>query len=70
MKNTLEGINNRLGDREEHIGGLEDRIMEITKQNSEKKNKFKNENSLREFQDNIKHTNIHITGVSERKERK
>lgn len=30
MKNTLEGMNNRLGDKEEHITDLEDRIMKIT----------------------------------------
>ena len=30
MKNILEGINSTVGDAEEHISGLEDRIMEIT----------------------------------------
>ena len=30
MKNKLEGINSRLGDTEECISDLEDRIMEIT----------------------------------------
>ena len=36
MKNTLEGINSRLGDTEEHISDLEGRKMEIS-QNSKKK---------------------------------
>ena len=30
MKNTLEWINNRLGDIENCLSNLEDRIMEIT----------------------------------------
>lgn len=29
-RNTLEGINHRLGDKEKHINDLEDRIVEIT----------------------------------------
>ena len=30
MKNTLEGMKNRLGDKEDHRTYLEDRIMKIT----------------------------------------
>ena len=30
MKNTLERIKSRLGDREEHVSDLEARIMKIT----------------------------------------
>lgn len=30
MKNILEGIHSTVGNAEEHISGLEDRIMEIT----------------------------------------
>ena len=38
MKNTLEGINNRITQAEELISELEDRMVEITakKQNKEK----------------------------------
>ena len=46
--------------------------MEITavEQNQEKRMK-RNENSLRDLWDNIKHTNIHIIGVQkEKRERK
>ena len=43
MQNTLEGINSRLGDTEEHISDFKDRIIEITQRS--KKKKFKNENS-------------------------
>ena len=70
MKNTLEGINSRLGDTEEHISNLENRIMEITQSEQQKgKQIFKNENSLRDLWDNIKHNNIHIIGVPEGEER-
>ena len=44
MKNTLEGINSRLGDKEEYIPDLENRIMEIIislYENSKKKKKIK-----------------------------
>ena len=47
---------------------LEDKMLEITapKQNTEKKNRLKRkEGSLRDLWDNIKCTNIHITGVPE-----
>ena len=47
-------------------------MVEITdaEQNIEKIMKKKNEDSLRDLWDNIKHTNIHIIGVPEREERK
>ena len=46
---------------EEQINNLEDRMVEITasKQSIEKRMKG-NENSLRDFWDNIKRINIHI----------
>ena len=37
MKNTLGGISSRLGDKEDCINDLEDRIVEIT-QSEQKKN--------------------------------
>ena len=70
MKNTLEGINSRITEAEERIRDLEDRMVEFnaTEQNKEKRMK-RNEDSLRDFWDNIKHTNIHIIGVPEGEER-
>ena len=67
MNNTLEGINSRITEAEERINDLEDRMVEITatEQNIEKRMK-RNEDSLRDLWDNIKHTNIHIIGVLER----
>ena len=71
MKNTLEGINSRITEAGERISELEDRMVEITavEQNKEKRIK-RNEDSLRDLWDNIKHTNIRTTGVPEGEERK
>ena len=70
MKNTLDGINNRITESEEQISNLEDRMVEIIamKQNKEKRMKT-NENSLRDLWDNVKSTNIYIIGVLEGEER-
>ena len=67
MNNILEGINSRITEAEQ-IRDLEDKMVEITaaKQNLEKIMKKKNEDSLRDLQDNIKCTNIHIIGVLEK----
>ena len=70
MKNTLEGISSRITEAEERISDLEDRMVEFTavKQNQEKRMK-RNEDSLRDLWDNIKHNNISIIGVPEGEER-
>ena len=69
MNNMLEGINSRITE-EEWMNDLEDRMVEITatEQNTEKRMK-RNEDSLRDLWDNIKHTNICIIAVLEGKER-
>ena len=71
MKNTLEGINCRITETEEQIRDLKDRRVEFTaaEQNKEKRMK-RNEDSLRDPWENIKHNNICIIGVSEGEERK
>ena len=70
MNNTLEGIHSRVTEAEEQINDLEDRMVEITatEQNTEKRMR-RNEDSLRDLWDNIKCTNIRITGVPEGEER-
>ena len=70
MKNTLEGINSRVTEAEERMSDLEDRVVEFTamEQNKEKRMK-RNEDSLRDLWDNIKHYKIHIIGVAEGEER-
>ena len=40
MKNTLEGINSRLSDTEEHVRDLEDRITKNTQSERQKEKKF------------------------------
>ena len=71
IKNYLEGINSRITEAEEQISDLEDKIVEITtaEQNKEKRMK-RIEDSLRDFWDNIKHTNIRIIRVPEEQEKK
>ena len=70
MNNTLEGVHSRIVEAEEQMNDLEDRRLEITsaEQSIEKRMKI-NEDSLRDFSDNIKHTNILIIGVPEERER-
>ena len=66
MNNTPERIDSRIGEAEEQVDDLEDRMVEITaaEQNMEKRME-RNEDSLRHVWDNIKWTNICITGVPE-----
>ena len=70
MKTTLEGINSRITEAEEWISELEDIMVEIiaVEQNKEKRIK-RNEDSLRDIWDNIKHTNIQIIRVPEEEEK-
>ena len=71
MNNTLEGIKSRITEAEEWINVLEDRMVEInaTEGSTEKRMK-RNEDSLRDLWDNIKHTNIRIISVPEGEEKK
>ena len=71
IKNILEGINSRITEAEERISELEDRMVEITatEQNKEKRMK-RMENSIRDLRDNIKCTNIQLTGVPEEEDKK
>ena len=59
MNNTLERINSRITEAEGRINDLEDGMVEIiaTEQNIETRMK-RNEDSLRDLWDNIKHINI------------
>ena len=64
IKNTLEGINSTITEAEKWISDLEDKIVEITtaEQNTDKRVR-RIEDSLRDFWDNIKCTNIQIIRV-------
>lgn len=62
MRNTLEGIHSRLQSTEEWISELEEREMEITEA-EQKRKKERNEDRLRDLQDNIRHTNTYDVGA-------
>ena len=65
IKNTLEGINSRISEAEE----LEDKMVEISSEEENKVKRMKRtDDSLRDFWDNIKSTNIRIIGVPEKEE--
>ena len=70
MKNRLEGLNSRITEAEERISDQEDKMVEFTatEQNKDKRMK-RNEDSLRDLRDNIKHTNICIIRVPEEEEK-
>ena len=64
IKNSLEGINSRITEVEELISDLEDKTVEITTAEQNKEKRIKRiQDSLRDLWDNIKRTNIQITGV-------
>ena len=70
IKNTLEGINSRITEAEQ-ISELEDKMVEITSEEQNKVKRMKRmQDCLRDFWDNIKHTNIQIIGVPEEEEKK
>ena len=70
-KITLQGINSRINEAGERISDLEDKIVEFTatEQNKEKRMK-RNDDSLRDFCNNIKHTNIRTIGMPEEEREK
>ena len=71
IKNSLEGINSKITEAEERIGDLKDKIVEITTAEQSKEKRMKRiEDSFRDLWDNIKHTNIRITGVPEEEKKK
>ena len=71
MKTTLEGINSRITEAEEWISDLEDRMVEFTAAQQTKDKRMKrNEDSLRDLWDNIKHTTIQTIGVPEEEEKR
>ena len=71
MKNTLEGINNRITEAEEWISELEDKMVEITAEEQNKEKRMKRiEDNLRDLWDNTKRINIQITGAPEEEKKK
>ena len=71
IKNTLEGTNSRITEAEERKSELEDRTVEITAEEQNKGKRMKRvEDNLRDLWDNIKCSNIRVTGVPEEEEKK
>ena len=69
MKNIVEGIKSRLDEAEDWISKLEDKVEKTTQNEQEKEKRLrKNEEGLREMQDNMKRNNIRIIGIPEREE--
>ena len=66
MNSRQEGIHSRITEAEEQVSDMKDRMVEITAagQNIEKRMK-RDEDSLRDLWDSIKHRNICIIGVPE-----
>ena len=71
IKNTLEATNSRITEAEDRISELEDRMVEINESERIKEKRIKrNEDNLRDLQDNIKCYNIQIIGVPEEEDKK
>src|SRR5574341_1294185 len=71
IKNTLEATNSRITKAEDRISELEDRMVEINESERIKEKRIKrNEDNLRDLQDNIKRYNIRIIGVPEEEDKK
>ena len=71
IKNTLETTKSRITEAEDRISEFEDRMEEIN-ESERKKEKWtkRNEDNLRDLQDNIKRYNIQIIGVPEEEDNK
>ena len=71
IKNTLEATNSRITEAEDSTSELEDRMLKMKKSERIKEKQIKrNEDNLRDLQDNIKHCNIRIIGVPEEQDKK
>ena len=70
-KKTLEGTNNRITEAEDRISEVEDRMVEINESERDKEKLIKrNEDNLRDLQDNDKRPNIWIIVVPEEEDKK
>ena len=69
LKNSVEGMKRRLDEAEGQISELEDKGEKNTPKEQEKEKMLrKNEEGLREMQDNMKRNNIRIIGIPEGEE--
>ena len=71
IRNTLEATNSRITEAEDRVSEVEDRMVEINESERKKEKRIKrNEDSLRDLQENIKCSNIQIIGVPEEEDKK
>ena len=71
IKNTLEGTNIRKMEAENMISEVEDRMVEINESERKKEKRIKrNEDNLRDLQDDMKRSSIRIIGVPEEEDKK
>ena len=71
IRNTLEGTNSRITEAEDGISEVKHRMAEINETERKKEKRIKrNEDNLRDLQDNMKHSNIRIIGVPEEEDKK
>ena len=71
IKNILEGTNSRIMETEDRISELEYRMVEINESERINEKRIKrNEDNLRDLQDNIKRYNIQIIGIPEEEDKK
>ena len=65
MKNTVEGIKNRLDEAEDQISELKDKVEKNSRQQQNEKRPKKKEEGLRKLEENMKHNDIHVIGIPE-----
>ena len=71
IRNTLEATNSRITEAEDRISEIEDRMVEINESEWKKEKRTKrNEDILRDLQDDMKNSNIRIIGVPEEEDKK
>ena len=71
IRNTLEATSSRIMEAEDRITEVEDRMVEINEAESTKEKRIKrNQDNLRDLWDNVKHSNIQITGVPGKEDKK
>ena len=71
IRNTLEATNSRVMEAEDRISEIEYRMVEINESERKQEKWIKrNEDNLRDFQDNMKCSNIWIIGVPEEEDKK
>ena len=67
----MKATNSRKTEAEDRITEIEDRMVEINESERKKEKQIKrNEDSLRDLQENIKCSNIQIIGVPEEEDKK